>query len=188
MHFCRSIIQAVSSKTGELVGTFHGHSGAVSSIRQVNTSAPKSNPFEKSDIYVVSSSLDGTLCLWNLVRIDLQISPRLHLIFHLYQTTFAALATYKISSPVYDILLLDSIVDIAKLQAKATAASIEKTSSKSPPASHIEVYLVINNNIGAEVTDKNTVKVVVYDLLSEKVRLYFHRDSCFVSSVFFLLF
>lgn len=88
-----------------------------------------------------------------------------HALYFYPKDSLATIATYKISSPVYDILLLDSPLDIASLLSKST------TDGKGIKSASAEVYLVVNSNIGdAESLDKGTVKVVTFDLLSEKVR------------------
>ena len=64
-----SIVHAISSKTGELIGSFHGHSASVTSIKVLNVvNTGKSKSIEKNMNYLISSSVDGSVCVWNLVR------------------------------------------------------------------------------------------------------------------------
>ncbi len=82
----------------------------------------------------------------------------------------------------FDILVLPSPVDISPLLTKSAAAVDAK------PKGSVEVFLVITNNVtkldkegNVEVikaNDKNSVKVVTYDLVSEKVRVCFYSVAC----------
>ena len=79
-----SHVQAVSTLTGALVGTFSGHAGLVSCIVCANP-ATAASPIAAVEIaqdangervgsedVVVSASLDGALVVWSLVRSDLR--------------------------------------------------------------------------------------------------------------------
>ena len=60
-----SVIQAISSLTGELVKVFRGHDCVVTCIVSVgNTGA---------SVSILTASLDGRIILWRLVRIDLSM-------------------------------------------------------------------------------------------------------------------
>lgn len=60
--FCSSIIHALSSKTGDLIGTFSEHVSPITSMKQIISN-------DHNVLQVLSSSLDGSLCLWNLVSL-----------------------------------------------------------------------------------------------------------------------
>lgn len=55
-----STIHALSSKTGDLIGTFSEHSTPITSMKQIVNK-------DYNVLQILSASLDGTLCLWNLV-------------------------------------------------------------------------------------------------------------------------
>ena len=73
-----SDVQAVSVVTGSLLGTFRGHTGLVSCIVAPSQRAESSRAVasstslrakEAEDI-VISSSIDGTIIVWSLVRLE----------------------------------------------------------------------------------------------------------------------
>lgn len=68
-----SHVQAVSTHTGALIGTFSGHAGLVSAIVSANASGEAVAQDADGDRVVpddviVSASLDGALIVWSLVR------------------------------------------------------------------------------------------------------------------------
>jgi hypothetical protein len=71
-----SDVQAVSVVTGSLLGTFRGHTGLVSCIVAPSQRAAESSRVQPSSTVwakeaediVISSSIDGTIIVWSLVR------------------------------------------------------------------------------------------------------------------------
>lgn len=61
----RSLIQAISSKTGELIGNFNGHTALISRI--VDCPATSAEEEKKGSANVISTSIDGFLIVWNKV-------------------------------------------------------------------------------------------------------------------------
>lgn len=79
------------------------------------------------------------------------------------QKTFKPVRSYKIASPIYGTVVLPGPVDIFSLLGNKES-KIPKGSSGST-----EVYLVINSGSEEKSGDIFTVKMVGFDLLSEKV-------------------
>ena len=82
--YYRSLIQAISSKTGELIGSFSGHSACVTCIKSCPLSFDsKDGGNEQANIakaspLVVSTSIDGCIIVWNKVS----FSSFLTIFFH----------------------------------------------------------------------------------------------------------
>lgn len=69
-----SHVQAVSTHTGALIGTFSGHAGLVSAIvssNAVGEAVAQDTEGERvgPEDVILSASLDGALILWSLVRL-----------------------------------------------------------------------------------------------------------------------
>ena len=93
-----SLIQSISSKTGELIGSFTGHVALVTCIRSIGTvSSPNTlnsvteDPLQstKQSIHVVSSSIDGMVIVWN-------------------KKSFQEISRVLVHAPVYDIIIPSS--------------------------------------------------------------------------------
>ena len=155
---CRSIIHALSSKTGDLIGTFDDHSAPVTSMRQIISS-------DHNTLQVVSSSVDGTLCLWNLVSAS---TNDVYLVILLIQKSFKLVRSYKIGAPIFNTVVVPGVVDIfSLLRNKGSSNKTPKNSSGSS-----EVFLVISSGSDDKPGDICTVKTVAFDLLTEKVSLH----------------
>ena len=75
---------------------------------------------------------------------------------------------YKLATAVHDILILPTPLDISSLLTKSTT-------EKNPSKISAEVFLVVNNVEGKN--DKNNgVKVVTFDLLTEKVNTHVYKS------------
>ena len=93
-----SLIQSISSKTGELIGSFTGHTALVTCIRSIGTASSPNTPTSvtedplhptKHSIHVISSSIDGMVIVWN-------------------KKSFQEVSRVLVHAPVYDIIIPSS--------------------------------------------------------------------------------
>ena len=93
-----SLIQSISSKTGELIGSFTGHVALVTCIRSIGTASSPNTPTSvtedplqtmKHSIHVISSSIDGMVIVWN-------------------KKSFQEVSRVLVHAPVYDIIIPSS--------------------------------------------------------------------------------
>jgi len=66
--FFSSIVQSVSLETGALTGSYNGHSNLVTSIVQNALCNRIFKAGNSKDEIVVSTSLDGSVLVWDVVR------------------------------------------------------------------------------------------------------------------------
>lgn len=67
----RSIIQSVSLESGVLLGSYTGHTNLVTSIVHSKSTNDLFRSANGKEEIAISTSLDGTILVWDVVRIDL---------------------------------------------------------------------------------------------------------------------
>jgi hypothetical protein len=139
----RSVINALSAKTGELIGSFTQHSSLISTIALASKSG--------TEVTIVSGSIDGTIFVWNLESMEV-------------------IANATLNCPLFDIQV-PQLAQVGKFLAGKNAASDTNRLDIVEQRLREELYVVTGTLAPDAPTGVNAVRAIMYDTEAKKVRL-----------------